>query len=56
MKNFKNLVKTLLFSAFMVVVVSSGENTITLNENLTGVSIPTCCDECPNLEPIISGH
>lgn len=59
MKKVKSIVKTLLFSVFMAVVVSTAGDTVSPvgnpivnpKENL----IATCCEEYPNAEPNKSG-
>ncbi|MDE6917222.1 MAG: hypothetical protein K2P39_10560 [Lachnospiraceae bacterium] len=56
MKNFKRIAKTVLFSAFMAVVVSMSGNTVSLDENLTEASVPVCCEELPDLGTNISGY
>jgi hypothetical protein len=56
MKKVKSIVKTLLFSVFMAVVVSTAGDTVRLIENPMENSIATCCEEYPSAEQIGSGY
>lgn len=56
MKNLKTILKTLLFSTFMAVMVSTAGNTVVNITNTTESSIPVCCEECPDLPLTDSGH
>ena len=51
MKKVKMIAKTLLFSAFMVVVVSMAGDTVSSVGNPMENSIATCCEGYPNAEP-----
>lgn len=55
MKNIKRIAQTVLFSAFMAVVVSMSGNTVCSDENLMETSVPVCCEELPDLDSDISG-
>lgn len=55
MKKIKLFVKTLLFSAFMTVVVSTTGNTVNHIQELTVNFIPVCCEECPSAESSDAG-
>lgn len=55
MKNIKRIAQTVLFSAFMGVVVSMSGNTVCSDENLMETSVPVCCEELPDLDSDISG-
>lgn len=52
MKKVKTIVKTLLFSAFMTVVVSTAGYNVKLEENAVAV----CCSEYPDSESNMTGY
>jgi len=56
MKNVKSIVKTLLFSAFMAVVVSTAGDTINPIKNPSENIISVCSEECPDVEVYETGY
>lgn len=63
MKNLKKIAKTLLFSAFMTVVISTNGNMLIPDVNVEmeteaeiGEDSISVCVECPELGDVISGN
>lgn len=56
MKNFKSIMKTFLFSALTVIVISVNESTIIVGENIIETAVSVCSEEYPNTTSIDSGH
>lgn len=50
MKNFKSIMKTVLFSTFLSIVLLTSKNTVNLDINITEDSGITCCEEFPSLD------
>ena len=56
MKKVKTIVNTLLFSAFMTVVVSTAGYKAKLTGNQDDNTISVCSEECPSFSSIESGY
>ena len=50
MKKVKSIVKTLLFSVFMAVVVSTAGDTVSFVESPSENDVLMCCEEYPDLD------